>query len=162
MRWRSGSDWAERADPNLTPLLDVVLQLITFFMVLVYFGTSLEEARRDVRLPVVAAPATREDLGLERLPVAVDVEGRLLAGEREAPLMGNEAEAWWLRKAAELGELQAGLSGAREGMGLRTVVVVQADAEARYGAVRRVLRGAQAAGFERFSLIVKRDLGATR
>ena len=27
-------------NPNLTPLLDVVLQLITFFMMLVHFGTQ--------------------------------------------------------------------------------------------------------------------------
>ena len=39
--------------PNLTPLLDVVLQLITFFMMLVHFGTRLEGANRAVRLPVV-------------------------------------------------------------------------------------------------------------
>ena len=32
--------------PNLTPLLDVVLQLITFFMMLVHFGTRLEGATR--------------------------------------------------------------------------------------------------------------------
>ena len=30
------------ANPNLTPLLDIVLQLITFFMMLVHFGTRLE------------------------------------------------------------------------------------------------------------------------
>ena len=30
----------EHVQPNLTPLLDVVLQLITFFMMLVHFGTQ--------------------------------------------------------------------------------------------------------------------------
>ena len=34
------------ANPNLTPLLDVVLQLITFFMMLVHFGTRLEGSTR--------------------------------------------------------------------------------------------------------------------
>ena len=39
-------------NPNLTPLLDVVLQLITFFMMLIHFGTRLEGATNAVRLPV--------------------------------------------------------------------------------------------------------------
>ena len=35
------------ANPNLTPLLDVVLQLITFFMMLVHFGSRLEGSTRS-------------------------------------------------------------------------------------------------------------------
>ena len=35
--------------PNLTPLLDVVLQLITFFMMLIHFGSRLEGATKAVR-----------------------------------------------------------------------------------------------------------------
>src|SRR5437763_371967 len=35
---------------NLTPLLDVVLQLITFFMMLIHFGSRLEGATKAVRL----------------------------------------------------------------------------------------------------------------
>ena len=41
--------------PNLTPLLDVVLQLITFFMMLVHFGTRLDSATKAVRLPLAPA-----------------------------------------------------------------------------------------------------------
>ena len=37
--------------PNLTPLLDVVLQLITFFMMLVHFGSRLEGAGRPCDCP---------------------------------------------------------------------------------------------------------------
>ena len=42
-------------NPNLTPLLDVVLQLITFFMMLVHFGTRLEGATKAVRAAGCAA-----------------------------------------------------------------------------------------------------------
>ena len=41
-----------RLDVNLTPLLDVVLQLITFFMMLIHFGTRIEGATEEVRLPI--------------------------------------------------------------------------------------------------------------
>ncbi len=37
------------AEPNLTPLLDVVLQLLMFFMMCVNFVT--EEVNEDIKLP---------------------------------------------------------------------------------------------------------------
>ena len=54
-------------NPNLTPLLDVVLQLITFFMMLVHFGTRLEGATKAVRLPVAPAAFPGSDLTFDRL-----------------------------------------------------------------------------------------------
>ena len=41
------------ADPNLTPLLDVVLQLLMFFMMCVNFVT--EQVNEDISLPVSQA-----------------------------------------------------------------------------------------------------------
>ena len=46
----SASMSAEKAEPNLTPLLDVVFQLITFFMLVINFSNENYDAR--VRLPV--------------------------------------------------------------------------------------------------------------
>jgi biopolymer transport protein ExbD len=156
MSWRRRRGGEGRADPNLTPLLDVVLQLITFFMVLVYFGSSLEVARRDVRLPVVQAATRREDLGLDRLPVAIDAEGRLLEGQRGRALSAEEARAWWVAKAREIRASSRSRRAGEAEASLSTVVVVQADGDARYGDVRRALRMAQEAGFARYSLIVER------
>ena len=39
-----------KAEPNLTPLLDVVFQLITFFMLVINFSSENYDQR--VRLPV--------------------------------------------------------------------------------------------------------------
>ena len=61
---------------NLTPLLDVVLQLITFFMMLIHFGNQLEGETRAVRLPVAPAALPGSDLALDRLAVALDARGR--------------------------------------------------------------------------------------
>lgn len=140
-----------RLEPNLTPLLDVVLQLITFFMMLVYFGTRVEGARRDVRLPTAPAALVSAELGLDRLAVGIDPEGRLLVDDREGPLSGTEAEAWWTRQA------QSRRGGDEKKGVLPTTVIVRADRAARYGAVRRALAGAQGVGFARFSLIVNRE-----
>ena len=85
------------ANPNLTPLLDVVLQLITFFMMLVHFGTRLEGATRLVRLPLAPAALPGSDLTFDRLSVILDAQGRLLVGDKS--LEEVDANAWWAQQA---------------------------------------------------------------
>jgi biopolymer transport protein ExbD len=139
----------------LTPLLDVVLQLITFFMMLVHFGTRLEGATRAVRLPVAPAALPGTELTFDRLPVSINSQGRLLVGEQA--LDENVASAWWADQAkarrAGLEALGEGTSGDLE---LPTVVIVRADRACSYGAVRRTLAEAQDRGFAHFSLVVLR------
>src|SRR3954468_21475259 len=86
-----------RVDVNLTPLLDVVLQLITFFMMLVHFGTKIEGATAEIRLPVAPAALPGDDLALDRLVAPIDARGALRV-EGEA-LLSRAAEAWWAKQA---------------------------------------------------------------
>jgi biopolymer transport protein ExbD len=157
--------------PNLTPLLDVVLQLITFFMMLVHFGTRLEGADRAVRLPVAPAALPGSDLTIDRLPVVIDRRGAIRVGNRV--LASAEASAWWAEQAnarrAGVELLQpyggggpapdAGVATitAPEGGELPTVVILRADRDASYGMVRRTLAEAQERGFAQFSLVVLRS-----
>lgn len=145
-------------NPNLTPLLDVVLQLITFFMMLIHFGTKLEGATKAVRLPVAPAALPGSDLTFDRLPAAIDAQGRLLVEGRA--LDEQAASAWWTEQAKvrragleTLGEPAAGNDS------LPTVVILRADRMASYGAVRRTLTEAQEKGFAHFSLVVLRRRG---
>jgi biopolymer transport protein ExbD len=64
---------------NLTPLLDVVLQLITFFMMLIHFGNKIEGETAAIKLPTAPAALPGGDLGLDRLVVGVDAQGNLIA-----------------------------------------------------------------------------------
>src|SRR5690348_8347012 len=145
-------------NPNLTPLLDVVLQLITFFMMLVHFGTRLEGATRAVRLPVAPAALPGSDLAFDRLSVVLDARGRLEAGGQW--LDEEAATAWWARQARAR---QAGLETLKDPAAasdeLPTIVIVRADRSASYGAVRRTLAVAQEQGFAHFSLVVLRRPG---
>jgi biopolymer transport protein ExbD len=162
--------------PNLTPLLDVVLQLITFFMMLVHFGSRLEGASREVRLPVAPAALPGSDLTIDRLPVLLDARGSLRV---EGQVLDADAAAAWWAKQARL--RRAGLellpadaaetppspgpeavaenfpSAPPGGDELPTVVILRADREASYGAVRRTLAEAQEQGFAHFSLVVLRN-----
>ena len=149
---RSGSDAA--MSPNLTPLLDVVLQLITFFMMLIHFGSKLEGETKAVRLPVAPAALPGGDLGLDRLVVAVDASGKLLAE-------GNaydeaSADPWWASQAKIRRDGQAAIGIGSEGE-LPTLVVIRADKDVSYGAVRRLLGTAQDQGFAHFTLVVLRE-----
>src|SRR5689334_13584120 len=99
-----------RADPNLTPLLDVILQLITFFMMLIHFGTKIEGATKAVRLPTAPAALPSSELGLDRLAVGIDANGRMLSGDRV--LDSAEAEPWWAEQARRRREGQEALGGA--------------------------------------------------
>src|SRR5271154_5837957 len=85
------------ANPNLTPLLDVVLQLITFFMMLIHFGSRLEGATRAVRLPLAPAALPGSDLTFDRLSVLIDERGRLKSGAQW--LDEDAAAAWWAGQA---------------------------------------------------------------
>src|ERR671933_426013 len=87
----------EEASPNLTPLLDVVLQLITFFMMLIHFGVKIEGQTKAVRLPTAPAALPGGEMALDRLVVALDDRGRLLTGDRA--LDADAADAWWDNEA---------------------------------------------------------------
>ena len=154
MPCRSRTATSSVLNPNLTPLLDVVLQLITFFMMLVHFGTRLEGATKAVRLPVAPAALPGSDLTFDRLGVTMDSQGRLLVEGHV--LDADAASAWWAEQAKTrrggletLGEITATSADK-----LPTVVIVRADRAASYGAVRRTLAEAQDKGFAHFSLVV--------
>ena len=57
----SGSLTSElKAEPNLTPLLDVVFQLITFFMLVINFSSENYDQR--VRLPIAESARPIDDV----------------------------------------------------------------------------------------------------
>jgi biopolymer transport protein ExbD len=148
-RDRRGGD-PYRLDLNLTALLDVVLQLITFFMMLVHFGTQIEAAEREVRLPVApsALPGAMEVE--DRMVVVIDEAGTLIAGGRA--MIASDAPSWWAQQAARRFRGAASLGEPAEE--LPTQVIIRADRDAPYGSVRSTLAEAQRAGFARFSLVV--------
>jgi biopolymer transport protein ExbD len=147
-------------NPNLTPLLDMVLQLITFFMMLIHFGAKLEGSAKGVRLPVAPAALPGRDLAFDRLPAAVDAQGRLLVDDR--PLDDQAARAWWAEQArlrrAGLETLDAS-SAVEGGEELPTLVVLRADRDVSFGTVRSILAEAQGRGFAQFSLVLLRRDG---
>ena len=155
MSYRNRHHGGDQVSLNLTPLLDVVLQLITFFMMLIHFGSRLEGATKAVRLPVAPAALPGSDLGLDRLVVAIDKTGRLITESQS--LEGPASQRWWTEQAEKRVAGQETLGNPTEE--LPTNVIIRADKDASYGMVRRTLAEAQERGFANFSLVVLRSKG---
>ena len=139
------------AEPNLTPLLDMVFQLITFFLLVINFkSASLEQA---VQLPVVGSAMPIDTQGHdELLMLNVNAEGKLLVygAERDVePYIAGEAE----HSLAAARKLQPDLKPGDE---LPAIVVIRADRRAPFTLVNRVLQACQKHGFRRFSLKTKK------
>src|SRR5689334_14442541 len=67
---------SESGEPNLTPLLDMVFQLITFFMLVINFKTAAMDL--DLKLPVVGSARLIDTKGQNELLVLnIDSQGRL-------------------------------------------------------------------------------------
>jgi biopolymer transport protein ExbD len=136
--------------------LDVVLQLITFFMMLVHFGGGLDGTTKGVRLPLAPGTLPSTELANDRLVVSIDSHGRLLLDGDT--LEFGAASEWWTEQAtkrrAGLEALEKDALSAHE---LSTAVILRADRATSYGAVRRALAEAQENGFANFSLVVLRS-----
>lgn len=136
------------AEPNLTPMLDMVFQLITFFMLVINFKSASMDL--NMKLPVVGSARPVETKGQEDLlvlnlnkngeftvygAVRSDIE-TYLAGEAQASL------------------LKAKLSNPNIKFGdeLPTTVVIRADVGTRFSQLNRIIKTCQDLGFRKFAL----------
>jgi biopolymer transport protein ExbD len=134
--------------PNLTPILDMVFQLITFFMLVINFKTAAMDL--SLRLPVVgsARPVdskAREDL----LVLNIDAAGQLNVYGQARPdverYIATEAQASLLYARRTQPDLAAGND-------LPTTVVVRADRTTPFAMLSKVINACQKHGYRKFSL----------
>ena len=145
-----------KAEPNLTPLLDVVFQLITFFMLVINFSADTYDQR--VRLPIASTasmPEAGKSLNEDRLVFNIDKNGKLLfAGEEldtERAVKEIKVQAQLVRATADrvrkkIGEVKP------DDDSLPTTIVVRCDRETPYSDIYRLITACQTNGFRKFSL----------
>ena len=154
------------ADPNLTPLLDVVLQLLMFFMMCVNFVS--EQVKEDVKLPESASArpmdkAQTDVLFLNLKPFHFrewqdrvrdpDLLGKLQDKFREGdplvfvsgkePMKPIELDFWLKQKHEDL---------LKESKEVKTAVIIRADENTDYTQVFRVLQMCKVRGFTNLKL----------
>ena len=140
-----------KAEPNLTPLLDVVFQLITFFMLLINFSNDNYDQR--VRLPVAGTARPVEDeakVAEDRLVFNVDQEGHLLFNGQVLPTHKAIQE---IKHQADLVKLNLKAAGQKiDAAGLPTTIVLRADRDTLFSALYSLITACQANGFHKFAL----------
>ena len=141
-----------RAEPNLTPLLDIVFQLITFFMLVINFSADNYDQR--VHLPVAGSARPVEDtqrVSEDRIVLNVDRDGHLLVGGLTQPL--NEA-LQTIKHQADLVKLNLKAAGQKVDPvnGLPTTIVFRADKDANCASVMKLINACQTHGFHKFAL----------
>ena len=143
----SASQLGVYVQPNLTPILDMVFQLITFFMLVINFKTASLD--RGLKLPVVGSARPVDAHGQEDVLVLnINAEGQLMVyGEQREISAYVAAEALSSRLTAR----RLNPDFKRED-GLPTTVVIRADRATPFRLLNRVILTCQEHGFRQFSL----------
>ena len=125
---------------DMTPMIDVTFQLITFFM----FVLNFSEAEQDERIQLPVSQLAKPAEGVLETPITMQLTadgGVLYAGE-VVPVDQIDRP---LRQEREI--IEAAGKDPKQ-----ATVIVRADGRASTGDVQQVIRICQEEGFERFAL----------
>lgn len=134
-------------EADLTPMLDMVFQLITFFMLVSSFKAASLEL--SLKLPVVGSARPVETGGEESLLVLnVNKEGQLVVYSLPQDIVP------YLKAEAKMARLEAKRknSGFKDADDLPTTVVVRADKDTPFGLLNLIIKTCQDNGFRKFAL----------
>jgi biopolymer transport protein ExbD len=139
---------ASSAEPNLTPILDMVFQLITFFMLVINFKAASMDL--DLKLPVVgsARPVENSEGRDDLLVLNINSEGKLkVYGQLIANVDG------YIRQEAGASLLVArGKNPNAKADDLPSIVVIRADKSTPFKMLNQVITTCQTHGFRNFAL----------
>src|SRR5947199_3423702 len=136
-----------KADPNLTPLLDVVLQLLMFFMMCVNFVS--EQVNQSIVLPVSQSARPMDKSEVAVLFLNVDRLGNLIVPGHDS-LTSREQIGYYLRQQYADAERTDRLSGGKGEV--KTAVVIRADQNATYQQIYDVLQICKQVGYGKLHL----------
>jgi biopolymer transport protein ExbD len=143
---RSSLDMSS-AQPNLTPLLDMVFQLITFFMLVINFKDAALD--QSLTLPVLGSARPLDTKGQEDLLVLnIDAEGQLkvYGVVRDVKIyIADEARQ-------EEARLKAKNTPLKPGEELPTMVVIRADRATRFNLLNEIIKTCQQHNYRKFAL----------
>lgn len=140
----TGSDSGISATPNLTPLLDVVLQLLMFFIICTNF--KMEETSTEIKLPSAQSARPIEKSDVDVLFLNIDPDGKVLVLGK-SPMSLIEAK-YWLKQQYEDAERLA------KGEKVQTAVIVRASRDCDYDNVYKLMQACHDVGFRRLNMRV--------
>ena len=152
----SASVGSEGSDPNLTPLLDLVLQLIMFFMITVNF-VRVDQFDDAIALPVASSAIPIDNTAEEWIFLNLDRSGKLVGALSTFILDTPEKVKVHLMREKDSLERAARARGKTGDP--KVVVILRADRNCRYRDVWQVLDSCQRAGFKHWQLRVMTQAG---
>ena len=131
-------------EPNLTPLLDLVLQLLMFFLIVANF--VLDQSNQDIKLPE-ATTAVPIDTDVKNiLALNIDQDGKLVlseSGKGDDAKLDSEARIQrYMKDQYEFFKRDGGEQAVN-----KMAVVIRGDSRANFEHIYRVMRAAKDAGF---------------
>jgi biopolymer transport protein ExbD len=137
---------SDTVEPNLIPLLDLVLQMVMFFIMVANFAA--QQVTADVMLPQ-ASSARPPDPGMtEVLYLNINEKGMLLVPGRE-PMTSLSEIKYYLLSEYQTAKRAAESQGHKD---VNTVVIIRGHKNSDFKPVFEVLREAKAAGFKKWQL----------
>lgn len=143
---------SDKCDPNLIPLLDLVLQLVMFFMVCANF--VMEQLNESIKLPeaIAAQPLQKKDEYIIFLNVNKD--GHVILSPLDAigkdQILTNPLAVQSYMKQRYEEDIRA--AGGDRSKPARSTLIIRADKEAPFEKVYAVLKACRTAGYERAQL----------
>ena len=134
-------------DIDMTPMIDMTFQLITFFM----FVMNFSEAEQDDRIQLPMSQLAKPVDGPVEKPITLQLTNAgsvIYAGE----LIGLQDISGYLEREKSV-LMEAGRDPAA------ATVIVRADGAAKTGQVQEIIKICQEKGFEKFALRAKYDEG---
>jgi biopolymer transport protein ExbD len=134
-------------DIDMTPMIDMTFQLITFFM----FVMNFSEAEQDDRIQLPSSQLAKPVEGALESPITLQLTNKgtvIYAGELVAV---TDVGTYLEREKTVM--LDAGKEPSA------ATVIVRADGRSKTGEVQEIIRKCQEKGFERFALRAQYDEG---
>ena len=133
----------EKIAPDMTPMIDIVFQLIAFFMVLVNFTEADQDTRVQLPQSVLAKPP---DGPIENaFYVHMTADGTVIYAGEEMNLDGLRSVLQRERQIMALEDKQVA----------DATVIIRADRDSATGAAQELMQTCLDEGYERFALRVK-------
>jgi biopolymer transport protein ExbD len=137
------------AEPNLIPLLDLVFQLIMFFMICVNFVS--EQVNEEIKLPVAQSARAMDKGEVEVLVLNMKENGDVRVVGQQKPLHSQGEKLFFLRNYYADTQRSAELRGEPKGA-VKTTVIIRADKNASYSYVYELLNMCKQANFKKLQL----------
>ena len=148
---------ADKCEPNLVPLLDMVLQLVMFFMVCANF--VMEQVNESIKLPEAVEAKPLDPKAGYTIFLNVNKEGHVLlsaldAANEDDRVLRNPVQVLQFMKRRYEEDIRG--AGGDRTKPPRSVLIIRADKAATFEKVYAVMQACRTAGYENTQLRVIR------